>query len=89
MKAVSYIHNKGTFHRDIKPENILVAEDNTMKLSDFGFSTSFKDGPRSTVCGTRDYIAPEVAAKQPQNEKVDIWTLGILLYEMVYNKPPF
>ena len=88
--AVEFLHGRGVVHRDIKPENILVDRDGRMKLCDFGFCAPFgRDVMRKTLCGTKEYLAPEVLLSSGQNEKVDVWCLGILLYELLHKKTPF
>lgn len=89
FKAVSYLHQHSPpiIHRDIKPENILFAG-RTIKLADFGWSNT-KDIIRSTYCGTRDYLAPEMITKRGHDEKLDVWTLGVLMYEVCTGKTPF
>lgn len=77
-------------HRDLKPENILVDYNKTIKLSDFGWSVIFKDDEyRETVCGTYEYMAPEIFEKQRQTKKTDIWALGVLLYELTHGYAPY
>lgn len=71
-------------HRDIKPENVLISEDGTVKLCDLEFCAPFGKEERKTLCGTRDYLAPEIAIRKTYNEKVDIWSLGILTYELIH-----
>jgi serine/threonine protein kinase len=90
LSAVSYFHNLKIIHRDIKPENILWNKSMTFKMSDFGFSAGYleKSG-RKTMCGTTEYLAPEVIKNMYQDDKLDIWCLGILLYELVYRRTPF
>ena len=87
-KGVKYLHNKKILHRDIKPENILIDEDFNYKLCDFGFAAPM-DSKRSTVCGTNEYLSPEIILSEFQDEKIDIWCLGILLYEMTHHRVPF
>jgi serine/threonine protein kinase len=89
LKAVHYLHvqHPPIIHRDIKPENILYFKD-TLKLADFGWS-NMKDRVRTTFCGTPDYLAPEMITESGHSEKLDIWTMGILLYELVVGKAPF
>jgi serine/threonine protein kinase len=89
FKGVNYLHclNPPVIHRDIKPENILFKE-GKLKLADFGWS-NIKDSVRHTFCGTRDYLAPEMILKTGHDEKLDVWTLGILTFEVLTGKAPF
>ena len=89
FQAVDYLHKQQPpiIHRDIKPENILFCA-NTLKIADFGWS-NLKDQVRHTFCGTPEYLAPEMLMEKGHNEKLDVWTLGILLYEMLVGVPPF
>ena len=85
LQALTYIHSQDIIHRDIKPENLIVKsqfEDTDIKITDFGLST-FK-GERFTLdkCGTPGYVAPEVLREEPYNEKVDIFSAGVILYIM-------
>lgn len=88
VQSISYLHENGFVHRDIKPENILIAGKFTPKLADFGSSSNFSNIDNS-FCGTYEYMAPETMAKKQQDCKVDIWALGILLYEMTHMITPF
>ncbi|KAI0464582.1 hypothetical protein LJB42_002200 [Komagataella kurtzmanii] len=88
--ALSYLHDRHIIHRDIKPENILLGFDNTVKISDFGWSVySNQSMKRTTMCGTLDYLPPEMVEAREHNYKVDVWALGILMYEFLVGKPPF
>lgn len=89
VRGVDYLHSFDTpiMHRDLKPENLLVDKGRIM-IADFGCSALVK-GTRNTYCGTPDYVAPEVVMGQQQTEKVDIWGLGVLLFEMLTGKSPF
>ena len=89
-EAIEYIHSFGILHRDIKLENILFDDDFHPKLADFGFACVVgATEKRTTVCGTREYFAPEIYSNKKQDLKLDIWCLGILLYELCHNKTPF
>ena len=92
ISAIKYLHtrNPPIIHRDIKPENILLDQDGRCKLADFGWS-NFDDGRknRQTYCGTPEYLAPEMVTKSGHNESVDIWALGVLLFEMLTGRTPF
>jgi serine/threonine protein kinase len=87
--ALSCCHSKCVFHRDIKPENLLVGKNGEIKLADFGWSVHAISSRRNTMCGTLDYLPPEIVKHQKHDEKVDIWSLGILLYEFLVGHPPF
>ena len=75
-------------HRDIKPENILIGYNGEMKLSDFGWSVH-ATSRRKTMCGTPDYIPPEMWCGREHDKTVDAWALGILLYEFLTGRTPF
>ena len=92
IKAINDLHKKNIIHRDIKPENILIDNKDNALLSDFGIAAHCKEGEkRNTYCGTDDYLAPEVIRGQPYDERIDIWAIGILIYECVSptGKTPF
>ncbi|KAF7732298.1 hypothetical protein EC973_005194 [Apophysomyces ossiformis] len=89
--ALLYLHSKRVIHRDIKPENLLLGLKGELKIGDFGWSvkTGVITSRRSTLCGTLDYLPPEMVEGKRHNEKVDVWSLGVLLYEMICGNPPF
>ena len=87
--AILFLHSNGYAHRDIKPENILIDENNNIKLCDFGLCINLNEGQRTTFCGTYEYIAPEIIKEQPYDQSIDIWSLGILLYEILHGYSPF
>jgi len=89
LSAVKYLHQNKIIHRDIKPENILLDKKGNVKLADFGWSNFAGDKPRKTYCGTVDYLAPEMIDKSGHDEKLDIWCLGVLVYELLTGKTPF
>lgn len=87
---MGHIHSKHILHRDIKLENVLVGEDQTVKLTDFGWSNFYTpEENRESMCGTLEYMAFEIFKGEPQTLKTDIWSLGILLYELFHKRSPF
>lgn len=89
-EAISYCHSKHVIHRDIKPENILVGANGELKLGDFGWAVCLSsDNRRTTLCGTLDYLPPEMIEGREHDEKADSWSLGVLLYEFLVGSPPF
>ena len=97
--ALRYLHRKHVMHRDIKPENILVGIHGEIKISDFGWSVHAPNNRRKTMCGTLDYLPPEMIKPGGggsntggfffYNEKVDLWSLGVLTYEFLVGEAPF
>lgn len=93
--AVEYLHSRDPpiIHRDIKPENLLLdkdGRDGRVKLADFGWSNFFNtDRTRMTYCGTLDYLAPEMINKQGHSTNLDLWNLGVLLFELLTGTAPF
>ena len=87
--ALSYLHSKHVIHRDIKPENLLLGLNGELKIADFGWSVHAPGNRRRTLCGTLDYLPPEMVQKKAHNEKVDYWALGVLTYEFLVGNPPF
>jgi aurora kinase len=86
--ALKYLHRKHVMHRDIKPENILVGIHGELKISDFGWSVHAPNNRRNTMCGTLDYLPPEML-RGAGKEKVDLWSLGVLCYEFLVGEAPF
>mmetsp|Transcript_73483 Transcript_73483/g.110857 ORF Transcript_73483/g.110857 Transcript_73483/m.110857 type:complete len:97 (-) Transcript_73483:381-671(-) len=84
-----YMHSKNIVYRDLKPENILIASDGYLKLTDFGFAKYLEGGRTYTLCGTPEYLAPEILLNKGHGKPVDWWTLGILIYEMLAGIDPF
>jgi serine/threonine protein kinase len=96
VSAMQYCHSKHIMHRDIKPENILVGQNDTLKIADFGWAVHAPRSKRQTFCGTPDYLPPEIATmavarggRSAYGNDVDVWGLGVLLYEFLLGKPPF
>lgn len=88
--ALKYMHDRKIIHRDLKPENILIGFNNTVKLTDFGWSIINPTGnKRKTLCGTIDYLSPELINSKEYDNQVDVWALGVLTYELVSGSPPF
>ncbi|KAI9489127.1 aurora-A in complex with A pentacyclic inhibitor [Zychaea mexicana] len=89
VSALRYIHGLKVIHRDIKPENVLIGEGNVLKMADFGWAVHDRRPRRRTFCGTLDYLPPEMIEDKYHDEKVDIWALGIMCYELLVGIPPF
>jgi aurora kinase len=87
--ALDYCHGKHVIHRDIKPENLLLGAHGEIKIADFGWSVHAPTSRRTTLCGTLDYLPPEMVEGREHDEKVDVWSLGVLLYEFLCGSPPF
>jgi serine/threonine protein kinase len=86
-RGVIHCHNRLIIHRDIKPENILLDHNNVVKLADFGLS---KIGTNATtICGTREFMAPEIFGKSSYGKKVDVWAIGVLHFELLCGELPF
>ena len=83
------IHKKNFIHRDLKPENILINNQCQIKICDFGWCVELNVGARSTFCGTYEYMAPEIIREKPYDHSIDVWSLGILLYELLHGYSPF
>ncbi|KAI1300679.1 hypothetical protein EDD11_006058 [Mortierella claussenii] len=87
--ALAYLHRKHVIHRDIKPENLLLGTHGELKISDFGWSVHAPTSRRETMCGTLDYLAPEMVEGRAHFNQVDLWSLGVLCYEFLVGIPPF
>ncbi|KIP04241.1 hypothetical protein PHLGIDRAFT_31450 [Phlebiopsis gigantea 11061_1 CR5-6] len=87
--ALMYLHAKHVIHRDIKPENLLLGINGELKIGDFGWSVHAPGNRRKTLCGTLDYLPPEMVEGKEHSEKVDYWALGVLTYEFICGAPPF
>ena len=88
VSIFEYLHSKNIIYRDLKPENILIHKSGYLKLTDFGFA-KIVEGRTYTLCGTPEYLAPEIILNKGHGKPVDWWTCGILLYEMIAGIDPF
>lgn len=86
--VIEYLHSKNIIYRDLKPENVLIDTNGHIKITDFGFAKYVPD-ITWTLCGTPDYLAPEVIQSKGYGRAVDWWSLGILIFEMLAGYPPF
>ncbi len=91
--ALSYCHERGIVHRDLKPENLLYAdqtEEAEIKVADFGLAKLLDQSQvMATACGTPGYVAPEILEGKAYTDKVDMWSLGVILYIILCGFPPF
>ncbi len=85
--AVGFLQQRCVAHRDLKPENILIGEDGTLKLADFGWAAIIRNPmKRLTLCGTPEYLSPEMIAESGHGIEVDLWAIGIMLYEFLVGR---
>ncbi|KAF0689221.1 Aste57867_19308 [Aphanomyces stellatus] len=91
IQALHYLHSNRIIHRDMKPQNILVGPKQQIKLCDFGFARAISADTNvlTSIKGTPLYMAPELVKEQPYNHTVDLWSLGVILYELATGRPPF
>ncbi len=91
VSGIEHLHNTNIIYRDLKPENILLTSTGHIKISDFGLSKKFKNvnDKTQTFAGTPEYLAPEIITGEGHNKDVDLWSLGIFLFELLSGQPPF
>jgi serine/threonine protein kinase len=89
LLALEYIHKKGYVYRDLKPENIVIDSKGYLKLTDFGLCESLGKNQKTGIVGTPDYIAPEMILQQGYGKEVDLWALGVMMFEMITFYTPF
>ena len=91
IDALHYLHSNRVIHRDLKPENILIGADRCVKVCDFGLARSMSQQSlvMTSIKGTPLYMAPELVQEQPYDHTVDLWSLGVILYELFVGKTPF
>eukprot|EP01098_Paradermamoeba_levis_P014665 TRINITY_DN70_c0_g1_i3.p1 TRINITY_DN70_c0_g1~~TRINITY_DN70_c0_g1_i3.p1 ORF type:complete len:360 (-),score=123.87 TRINITY_DN70_c0_g1_i3:147-1097(-) len=86
--AMSFLHSKGIIHRDLKSNNLLVGENFKVKVCDFGFARDIDSSECMTLCGTDEWMAPEVMLGEKYNEKADVFSYGMVLVELITRKKP-
>jgi fused-like protein len=91
VHALYYLHSHRIIHRDMKPQNILISANGIVKLCDFGFARSMSNNTivLTSIKGTPLYMAPELVQELPYNHTVDLWSLGVIIYELFVGTPPF
>ena len=89
MAGTIYIHSQQVLHRDLKLGNMFLSSNMVVKIGDFGLATSFADNQPGSLCGTPNYIAPEVLAKEGHSTASEVWSIGCMVYALMCGAPPF
>ena len=89
MAGTSYIHSQKVLHRDLKLGNMFLSQQMVVKIGDFGLATTFDDNQPASLCGTPNYIAPEVLAKEGHSTASEVWSIGCMVYALLCGAPPF
>ena len=90
VDGLKYLLQNNIIHRDLKPQNILVTKNGKLKISDFGFARHFNsEYMLKTMCGTPLYMAPEIMTQSKYTNKADLWSIGIILYEILFARRPY
>lgn len=89
LDALHALHSANIVYRDLKPENLLLDDKGYIKVADFGFAKVMQDDRQYTLCGTVEYLCPEIIMGQGHHHGVDVWALGVLLFEMACGYTPF
>ena len=88
--GLKYLHENNILHRDLKPQNILLTDDMNIQIADFGFARKVEKGMLlNTLCGSPMYMAPEIINKQDYSIKSDLWSVGIIIYQMIFGRVPY
>ena len=91
LEGLEYLHAHKIIHRDLKLGNLFLTENMQIKIGDFGLATKldFSGEKKRTICGTPNYIAPEILESKGHSYEVDIWSFGVIIYTLTFGRPPF